>query len=116
MSSGCLSSLKGYTMKRIALSAGVSFVLCLGGINTVLAADEPVSAPNHIVAQSGPTEKEELLLFYEEKDLVTATKRATPLRKAPAIATIITADEIRAMGARNLLDVCRRPVCVPRSW
>ena len=57
--------------------------------------------------QTGPTEKKELLLFYEEKDLVTATKRPTSLRKAPAIATIITADEIRNMGARNLLDVLK---------
>ncbi len=53
------------------------------------------------------TSREELLLFYDEKDLVTATRYRTPLRKAPAIATIITADEIRRMGARNLSDVLR---------
>jgi iron complex outermembrane receptor protein len=52
-------------------------------------------------------EQAELQLLYEEKDLVTATKHLTPLRKAPAIATIITADEIRNMGARNLLDVLK---------
>lgn len=53
------------------------------------------------------TTKEVFLLLWEEKDLYTATKRATSLRKAPAIATIITADEIRNMGARNLEDVLK---------
>ncbi|HYS44210.1 MAG TPA: TonB-dependent receptor, partial [Geobacteraceae bacterium] len=58
------------------------------------------------VTENATTEKE-LLVFYEEQDLYTATKRATPLRKAPAIATIVAADEIRNMGARNLLDVLK---------
>lgn len=49
----------------------------------------------------------ELLMYFDEKDLVTATKRSTSLRKAPAIATIITADEIRNMGARNMLDILK---------
>lgn len=50
---------------------------------------------------------QELLFFYEEKDLVVATRRATTLRKAPAIASIVTADEIKNMGARNLMDVLK---------
>jgi outer membrane receptor for monomeric catechols len=58
-------------------------------------------------SQSKDITREELLLFYEEKDLVVATKRVIPLRKAPAIATIITADEIKNMGARNLMDVLK---------
>lgn len=58
-------------------------------------------------ATDNMTENKELLLFFEEQDLVTATKRPTSLRKAPAIATIITADEIRNMGARHLLDVLK---------
>ncbi len=48
---------------------------------------------------------EELLLFFEEEELVIATRYKTPVRKAPAIATVITAREIRNMGARNLMDV-----------
>ena len=73
---------------------------------TVFGANERVPAPNQLVASASSTEKD-LLLFYEEQDLVTATKRPTSLRKAPAIATIITADEIRNMGARSLLDVLK---------
>jgi outer membrane cobalamin receptor len=39
--------------------------------------------------------------------MVTATKRKISVRKAPAIATVITADEIRNMGARDLTDVLK---------
>ncbi|MFA7405660.1 MAG: TonB-dependent receptor [Pelobacteraceae bacterium] len=85
----------------------LSIFACLAINGTVRGSDGSGSAPIQIVAQGGSTEKEELLLFYEEKDLVTATKRPGSLRKAPAIATIISADEIRNMGARNLLDVLK---------
>ncbi len=51
---------------------------------------------------------EDLLLFFEEAELIIATRHATPVRKAPAIATVITAKEIRNMGARNLFDILRR--------
>jgi outer membrane cobalamin receptor len=42
-----------------------------------------------------------------ETFMVTATKRKISVRKAPAIATVITADEIRNMGARDLTDVLK---------
>ncbi len=51
---------------------------------------------------------EDLLLFFEEEELIIATKHKTPLRKAPAIATVITAKDIRNMGARNLMDILKR--------
>jgi iron complex outermembrane receptor protein len=51
---------------------------------------------------------EELLLFFDVEELVIATRRPTSIRKAPAIATVITAKEIRNMGARNLLDILRK--------
>ncbi len=41
------------------------------------------------------------------KYIETATKHLMETRKAPAIATVITADEIRNMGARDLKDVLR---------
>ena len=50
---------------------------------------------------------EELLLFFEEEELVTATRHETPVRKAPAIVTVITARDIRNMGARKLLDILK---------
>jgi len=50
---------------------------------------------------------EELLLFFEEEELVIATRSSIPVRKAPAIATVVTAREIRDMGARNILDVLK---------
>lgn len=52
--------------------------------------------------------EEEMLLFFEKDDLiVTATKHPQKASQAPAIATVITADQIRNMGARNLLDVLK---------
>ncbi len=51
---------------------------------------------------------EDLLLFFEEEELIIATRHKTTVRKAPAIATVITAKEIRNMGARNLLDILRK--------
>jgi iron complex outermembrane receptor protein len=74
---------------------------------TILWANEPGTVSNKVMAHNEPSETRELLMFFEEQDLVTATKRPTSLRKAPAIATVITADEIRNMGARNLLDVLK---------
>jgi outer membrane receptor for ferrienterochelin and colicin len=44
---------------------------------------------------------DELVAIY------TASKQRMPVNKAPAIATVITAEEIRNMGARNLLDVLK---------
>jgi iron complex outermembrane receptor protein len=46
---------------------------------------------------------EELLLFFEEEELVIATRHKVPVKKAPAIATVIT-----NMGARNITDVLRK--------
>lgn len=41
-------------------------------------------------------------------EMVSATKHSIKLKEAPAIAWVITADEIRKMGARNILDVLKR--------
>ncbi len=76
-----------------ALSAVLLVLLC---ITTSIASKMP-----DLTSETA----EELLLFFEEDELVIATRRPTPARKAPAIATVITAKEIRNMGARNILDV-----------
>jgi iron complex outermembrane receptor protein len=93
-------------VKTKSLAFLVLFSSCLAANTPSWAANSDVSSPDIQVGITDTTKKE-LLMFYEETDLVTATKRATPLRKAPAIATIITAEEIKNMGARNLLDVLK---------
>lgn len=47
----------------------------------------------------------DLSSLYEESFLITATGYAKPERIAPAVATIIDADEIKAMGATDLGQV-----------
>ena len=94
-------------MKKTALAAGVSLALCLGVSGGAQGADDPTAPQDATVAENGQTDNKDLLLFFEERDLVTATKRPTSLRKAPAIATIISADEISNMGARNLEDILK---------
>lgn len=96
----------GMNMKKRVLVSGISLLLCLGINGTVRGAEESVLSQDQVVAMNTET-RNELNLFFEEQDLVTATKRPTSLRKAPAIATIITADEIINMGARNLLDILK---------
>jgi iron complex outermembrane receptor protein len=94
-------------MKKRALTVCVSFVFVLGVNVAVYAADGSLVQSDTVMARNESSGGNELLMFFEEQDLVTATKRPTSLRKAPAIATIISADEIRNMGARNLLDVLK---------
>jgi len=94
-------------MKKRVLIACLSVLAGLGVNGAVHGADEPVREQNQVVAQNSQVGDNDLLMFFEEQDLVTATKRPTSLRKAPATATIITAEEIRNMGARNLEDVLK---------
>lgn len=51
-------------------------------------------------------EEEDLALAYGDKTFVTiATGSPVPLARAPSVATVITAEEIRAMGATDLDEV-----------
>lgn len=54
-------------------------------------------------------EMEELLLFFDEEDLIiiTATKSPKKIKDAPAIASVISAKQIRDLGARSLLDILK---------
>lgn len=54
------------------------------------------------------TEEEMLLFFEEEVVLVSATLHPQKLSEAPAIASVIKEDEIRNMGARDLIDVLNK--------
>jgi len=54
------------------------------------------------------TVSDDLSFLFEEEDLfISATQSARTLDKAPAIATVITAKQLRNMGARNLLDALK---------
>lgn len=44
-------------------------------------------------------EREEELLLLEERFVITATKTKKKVREAPSMVTVITAQEIRNMGA-----------------
>ncbi|MGC4061717.1 MAG: TonB-dependent receptor [Aquabacterium sp.] len=58
-------------------------------------------------AQAQPTsEEEELALAFGDKSTVSiATGAQQPLRRAPAVATVISAEDIAAMGATDLDEV-----------
>ncbi|MGB5147566.1 MAG: TonB-dependent receptor plug domain-containing protein, partial [Porticoccaceae bacterium] len=58
------------------------------------------------VAMAQPSPEEELAELYGGEEFVRiATGVAQPVSKAPAVASIITADEIRAMGATDIDEV-----------
>jgi outer membrane cobalamin receptor len=64
-----------------------------------------VMMPCSILAQ----ERSDLELFWDPAELiVSATRTPKRLSQAPALATIVTAEQIRRMGASTLLDVVRR--------
>ncbi len=52
---------------------------------------------------------QELKWIRAEADvsIITATKRKISVRKAPAVATVVTAAEIRSMGARDIMDILK---------
>jgi len=54
--------------------------------------------------------------YKTERFLLTATKHLMESRTAPAINSVITAEEIRNMGARNLFDVLDKIPGFSTSW
>ena len=57
-------------------------------------------------AQSKETELEDMFaIFSEEEIVVSALKRAKAVSKSPAIISVVTARQIKHMGARTLSDV-----------
>lgn len=74
---------------RIMTRALVFFAVLGGTHEGVFAADE-----------------EDILLSYGDEEFISiATGRRQPISKAPAVASVITAEEIRALGARSLDEV-----------
>ena len=52
------------------------------------------------------SDEEALLLLYGDEEMISiATGNRQPISKAPAVATVVTAEDIRAMGATDLDEV-----------
>lgn len=57
-------------------------------------------------ALAQPSEEEDLALVYGDKSNISiATGSLQPLRRAPSVASVITAEDIKNMGARDLDEV-----------
>ncbi|KQV82339.1 TonB-dependent receptor [Massilia sp. Root351] len=83
---------------------------CLSAILVLpLLSGPSMAAGVAVPARPGPaqlSEEDELALVYGDKSSVSiATGSAQPLRRAPAVATVITAEDIAAMGANDLDQV-----------
>jgi outer membrane receptor for ferrienterochelin and colicin len=58
------------------------------------------------VAQESKEEEKALLQIYGDEEMISiATGSRRPIAKAPAVATVITAEDIKAMGATDLDEV-----------
>ncbi len=90
-------------MKRLILAAGLGCLTLFPIVS--FAADITVEDRMQDVREMFSSPYQEVDYYRADRLLLTATKRMMSLREAPAIATVITADEIAAMGARNLMDV-----------
>ncbi|KHE93253.1 MAG: TonB-dependent receptor protein [Candidatus Scalindua brodae] len=67
-----------------------------------------LSTTGGLYAQNKETELEEMFaIFSEEEIVVSALKRPKTVSKSPAIMSVITARQIRHMGAKTLSDVLK---------
>jgi iron complex outermembrane receptor protein len=65
-----------------------------------------LSTTRNLYAQSKETELDEIFaIFTEEEIVVSALKRPRTVSKSPAIMSVITARQIKQMGARTVSDV-----------
>ncbi len=77
----------------VALLWGFIFPCTALANSTVWVAANEESAPSQDMRAQISSEREELLLFFEEEDLiVTATKHPQTLKEVPATATVFTAE------------------------
>jgi len=68
----------------------------------VLLLFKPLAAFPYDIAQLQTETAGDLLLFFEEEELFTATGTPKTVRTAPSVATVITAEEIKNIGARTI--------------
>lgn len=67
-------------------------------------------APPRTPRPATQAEEDELSLLFSQTEVTTASKAPEPAALAPASITVITADEIRRSGARDITDVLRSVV------
>ena len=70
----------------------------------------PRPAPQRTPRPPTQAEEDELSLLFSQTEVTTASKAPEPAALAPASITVITADEIRRSGARDITDVLRTVV------
>ncbi len=97
-------------MKRILkLGLVVGLLFCTGRVGAEEGMTEITPALSNTTAASSATvsglESPELLLFMPV--VVTAAKKAQTIAEAPAVMTVISAEDIQRMGARTLMDVLK---------
>ncbi|MCP4107428.1 MAG: TonB-dependent receptor [Desulfobacteraceae bacterium] len=91
-------------MKRLCWLFGLVLFLQAGLFVVLVAAQEEKTGEMEGMFDDGKTEED---YYRQDQVLLTATKNIMEVRKAPAISTVITAREIRNMGAKNISDVLR---------
>ncbi|RLP54591.1 MAG: TonB-dependent receptor [Ketobacter sp.] len=83
----------------IGMLVGRRVALGIGGSMLVL---------SQASAATSPTLQQEIRWLQEEHYVTTATKTQEKLNKSGSTISIITADELQKMGARNLMDALKR--------
>jgi outer membrane cobalamin receptor len=99
-------------MKNSPLCLGASVVLFIMFSGLTGYAEE-FQSPEEVFKETQYTEE---AYYKTERKLLSATKNLMESRKAPAINSVITAAEIRNMGARNLFDVLDKIPGFSTSW
>ncbi len=64
--------------------------------------EDKIRAYEAMFPKGEPSEED---VYQTDRMLVSATKRIMDVTEAPAIASVVTAEDMRIMGARNLIDV-----------
>ena len=86
-------------MKRVIVRAVFLLLACTGFASTVLAGQSSAPEDELTLPEAIEMSLEELMMVS------TATGTPRPIAQAPAIATVITAEEIKAIGATTLSEV-----------
>ena len=99
-------------MKNSSLVLGADLV-CFFVFSVLAVYAEEFKPPEEMFKETKYTEE---AYYKTERMLLTATKHLMESRTAPAINSVITAEEIRNMGARNVFDVLDKIPGFSTSW